>query len=277
MKIGSAIPRLLERKYPTVRPSYPLLTVLYLLRIQDIPAVPIVGDGKAPRAVFGFSVLPKMMDLTPKTFDAYLSGPCEAASDELESFSMDDDVEDLLESFERTKLGVSLVSGKARGQPHATLVTLVDLLRLYKTRQFTSDMLVEEVGSPIVALPGKTSVRDAVQTMFRLKVRRVFISGERMYISDRSIVERVLSPASLVRSAGEEGIGALKAEIETLKKTSPIEVQKGTSLQSAALRLRSDWGPCLTVQGEDRVLTPWDVIMKPWAAERLTIRSQPRD
>ena len=54
MKIGSALPRLLERSYPTVRPSYPLLTVLYLLRIQDIAAVPIVEDGTNRRAVFGF-------------------------------------------------------------------------------------------------------------------------------------------------------------------------------------------------------------------------------
>lgn len=273
MKIGSALPRLLERRYPTVKPSYPLLTVLYLLRIQDLAAVPIVADGKSPRAVFGFSILPKLMDLSSKSLDQYLAGPCGAASEELESFGMSDRVEDLLDSFERSKLGVALVNGKVRGESRTTLVSLVDLLRLYKTRQFESDMVVDEVGSPIVTLPGKTSVRSAVQTMFKLKVRRVFISGERSYISDRSIVERVLSPASLVRTPGDREMGAFDARIETLKKSPPLEVSSGSSLQTAALKLRSEWGPCLMIQDEDVVLTPWDVIMKPWNAERLRMKA----
>ena len=274
MKIGSALPRLLERRFPTVRPSYPLLTVLYLLRIQDIAAVPIVEDGTSRRAVFGFSILPKLIDLTPKTFEDYLEGPCEQASDELDYFSMDDDVEKLLEAFNRSKLGVSLVNGKVKGEHRTSLVGLVDLLRLYKTKQFASDMIVDEVGSPIVALPGRSPVREAVQTMFKLRQRRIFISGERKYISDRSIIESVLSPASLVRSPGEREVPALDARIDALKKTAPMEVDEGASMQSAAIRLRSEWGPCLTIHGKDVIVTPWDVIMKPWEAGRLTINSR---
>lgn len=274
MKIGSALPRLLERRYPTIKPSYPLLTVLYLLRIQDLAAVPIAANGKGPRAIFGFSVLPKLMDLNSKSIDQYLAGPCGAASDELESFAMDDQIEDLLESFQRSRRGVSLVSGKIRGESHTTLVSLVDLLRLYKTKQFESDMVVDQVGSTIITLPGKTSVRSAVQTMFKLKVRRVFISGERTYISDRSIVERVLSPASLVQTPGDKEMGAFEARIETLKKSLPIEVPSRSSLQAAAFKLRSEWGPCLTIQDEDVVVTPWDVIMKPWNAGRLKMRAR---
>jgi CBS domain-containing protein len=274
LKIAAALPRLLERRYPIVKPSYPLLTVLYLLRIQDLAAVPIADNGKGTRAIFGFSVLPQLMDLSSKALDQYLTGPCGAASEELGSFDMDDDVEDLLDSFEKTRLGVSLVNGRVTGEQRATLVSLADLVRLYRTKQFASDMTVDEVGSPFITLSRRTSVRDAVRTMFKLKVRRVFISGERVYISDRSILERVLSPATLVQTPGAKEMGVFDARIESLKKSPPIEVAPGSSLQSAASKLRSESGSCLTVQGKDVVLTPWDVIMKPWSADRLDLTTR---
>jgi len=274
LKIGSALPRLLERRYPTVRPTYPLLTVLYLLRIQDIMAVPITDNGNNRRAVFGFSILPKLVTLTAKNFDQYLAGPCEQGSDELDSFGMDDDVEKLLESFKKTKLGVALVNGKVKGESRTSFVSLVDLLRLYKTKQMESDMVVEEVASPLLSMPGRSSVREAVKTMFKLRQRKVFIAGERMFVSDRSIVDRFLSPASLVRVPGEREGLALDARIDTLKKTAPIEVAARTSLHAAALQLRREWGPCLTIQDRDAVVTPWDVIMKPWESGRLTIRAR---
>jgi hypothetical protein len=275
MKIGTALPRLLERKYPIIRPSYPLLTVLYLLRIQDMAAVPITEDGKSRRAVFGYSTLPKLIELTPKNFDAYLEGPCERASEELGCFSMNDEVETLLDGFKKRRLGVSLVNGKVGGEERISLVTLVDLLRLYKTKHLASDMHTGDVASPILSMPGRSSVREALQAMFKLRQRRVFITGERMYISDRSIIERFLGPASLIRDRDAPDTGVLDARIDGLKKTAPIEVTSRASLQSAALRLRSEWGPCLIVKDRNVVVTPWDVIMKPWEAGRLTLSAHP--
>ncbi|MGA2664608.1 MAG: hypothetical protein ABSF83_06675, partial [Nitrososphaerales archaeon] len=61
MKIGSAFPRILDRWYPTIRPTYPLLTVLNLLRMQDVAAVPLDEGSDSRRAVFGFSSLPKLL------------------------------------------------------------------------------------------------------------------------------------------------------------------------------------------------------------------------
>jgi CBS domain-containing protein len=276
LKIGSALPRLLDRKYPTVKPSYPLLTVLYLLRIQDVPAVPINEDGFSRRAVFGFSILPQLVELTPKNFDKYLEGPCESASVELGCFGMNEDLETLLEGFKKTKMGVCLVSGKVKGETRISLVSLVDLLRLYKTKQLQSDMVVADVASPILGMPGRSSIREALGAMFRLKQRRVFISGEQMYISDRSIIEKFLSPASLVRDRDEPNVGVLDARIDGLKKIAPIEVTAKASLHLAALHLRSEWGPCLKIVGREVVVTPWDLIMKPWEAGRLAISAKPK-
>jgi hypothetical protein len=190
---------------------------------------------------------------------------------------MDDDVETLLDCFQKQKFGVSLVHGRVKGEERTSLVSLADLLRLYKTKHLASDMVVQEVASPIVAMPGRSTVKEAVRTMFKLRQRSVFISGERMYISDRSIVERVLSPASLVQDPSEPEVPALDARIDSLRKTAPIEVSAGSSLHSAALRLRTNRGPCLSIQGKDAVVTTWDVIMKPWQAGKLTLSARPHD
>lgn len=77
MKVGEAIPGVLRRQYAAVKGAYPLLTVPYLLRMEDVDALPIL--------------------------------PCEAASDELGLVRADDDLSSLLEAFESRRLGFALV------------------------------------------------------------------------------------------------------------------------------------------------------------------------
>lgn len=256
----------MERRYPTVKPSYSLLSVLYLLRMEDVAAVPLSEGPTSRRAVFGFSSLPKLMNLSPEAFDEFLEGPCERGSEKLDSFSLDDDVEMLLEAFKKRKLGFSLVNCNVRGEPRTILVSLIDLLGLYGTEQATTDMLVGEVGSPIFSMPGRTSIREALLAMFRLTHRTVFISGQRRYISDRTIIDRVLGPATLETLREGAKTDTLEAQIGSLERMTPIEVGARTSMHAAALRL-GDWGPCLAIRDGDSVVTAWDVVMKPWKPE----------
>jgi hypothetical protein len=143
----------------------------------DVAAVPLSEGLTSRRAVFGYSSLPKLMNLSPAAFDEFLDGPCERGAEKLDSFGLEDDVEKLLEAFKKRKLGFSLVNGKVRGEPRTILVSLVDIMGLYKTKQITSDMLVGEVSSPIFSMAGKSSIREALSAMFRLTHRTVFISG----------------------------------------------------------------------------------------------------
>lgn len=110
MKIKQAFPGILDRKYPVVKGEYPLLTVLYLLRMKDVDAVPISPVTKdRARAVFGRSSLPRFLNPDPRKFADLLSGPCEAASDELSLVTVDDDLESLLRAFESSRLGFAFV------------------------------------------------------------------------------------------------------------------------------------------------------------------------
>jgi len=241
--------------------------------MEDVAAVPLSEGPSSRRAVFGFSSLPKLMNLSTRAFDEFLEGPCERGAEKLDSLSVNDDVEKLLEAFKKRKLGFSLVNGEVRGEPRTILISLIDLLGLYGTKQIATDMVVGEVASPIFSMSGKTSIRDALLAMFRLTHRTVFISGQRKYISDRSIIDRVLGPTALETIRDGTETDTLDVQIGALEKLTPIEVGARTSMQTAALRLR-DWGPCLAIRGEDSVVTAWDVVMKPWEAGRLTVNGR---
>jgi hypothetical protein len=268
LKIKQAFPGMLRRQYPTVKPAYPLLTVLYLLRMSDVDAVPVVpATRRGARAVFGFSCLPKFMRLSPGRFADVLRGPCEAASDELALVDIEDDIDSLFEAFKATKLGFALVqddSSSRRG-----LVGLDDFLKLYHTGTLRTDMRVADVGTTIVSASGTTTIREALRAMFRSRHRRLFLQGERSYVSDRSIMNHVFSPTVLEEVGRDEGRDALATPISRLAAAVPVAVSLRMPLRSAALNLQRERGGCLVAGG--KVVTPWDVVMKPWTSGRMTV------
>jgi hypothetical protein len=268
LKIGSAFPRILERRYPLVRPEYPLLTILYLLRMKEVDAVPITyADEKKNRAVFGFSSLPRFMALGPRHFGSLLNEPCEDVSEDLAYLGVDEDLESLLDAFGSRRLGFALVHGVGKDRDRRSLVSLTDVLGLYLRKVIRARMKVEEVSTPTFSMPGSASIRSALGEMFRHRYRRVFVSG-REFVSDRSVLSYVFSPVSLDRLGQDRDV--LSTPIDSLEMTSAITVSPGTSLMTAALKLRVDRGQCLLMSG-GRVATPWDIVMKPWQSGKLAV------
>src|SRR5208283_4774964 len=123
--------------------------------MNDVDAVPIASvDGKENRAVFGFSSLPRFMALGPKRFANLLKEPCERSSDELASFGVDEDLESVLDTFASRRLGFALVHGVGAAENRRSLVTLGDVLELYRKNRVRTDLLVKEVATPMVSMPG---------------------------------------------------------------------------------------------------------------------------
>lgn len=270
VKIRRAFPGILERQYPIVKAHYTLLTVLYLLRMKDVDAVPIIPvTKKGARAVFGFSSLPHFMNLGSKGFADLLRGPCEAASDELVFVSVEDDLASLFEAFESRRLGFALVHDEGKTMK-AGLVSLADVLSLYGTGAIRTEMTVREVSTPIFSMDSTTTIRGALRAMFRHRYRRVFLSKEKEYASDRSIMSYLFSPTVLEELGRGGSKDILAAPIARVEKASPIVIGPGTSLKKAALKLEKERGGCC-VTGEAKVVTPWDTVMKPWLAGKLTI------
>ena len=238
MKLDSAFPHILERQYPVVKPDYPLLAVLYLLRMKDVDAVPIVPrKGAQGRAVFGFSSLPKLVTLGPARFNRLLRGPCEEASDTLVSLSVEENLESLLETFNSSGLGVALVRG-AGSDRRTGLVGLSDVLGLYRSGAIQTDITTEDVGTRIFSLPGSTPIRRALQEMFRHSYRRIFLPGERAYISDRGVMGHIFSPVVLEEIGNHPNEDILATPLDEAEKETPMEVAPGTAMKTAALSSR---------------------------------------
>ena len=63
----------------------------------------------------------------------------------------------------------------------------------------------------------------------------------------------------------------LATPIEKLEKVAPLPITSRTTIKAAAKKLASDRGQCLVLDAT-KVVTPWDLVMKPWLAGKLTIR-----
>jgi hypothetical protein len=270
LKIKQAFPGILRRQYPIVKAQYPLLTVLYLLRMKDVDAVPIFPVTKVDaRAVFRFSSLPRIMNLSPGGFVDLLKGPCEAASDELALVSVEEDLESLLDAFASRRLGFALVHD-GRKTMRVGLASLADVLALYGKGAISTDMTVDDICTPIFSMPGKTTIRKALQAMFRHRYRRIFLPGKKEYVSDRSVMSHLFSPTVLEELSQDAGSDALSMPIAGVEPLVPIAIRAGTNMKTTAFGLGMDRGGCLATR-KGKVVTPWDAVMKPWLSGRLVI------
>ncbi len=267
MRIKEALPDLFRKAYPVLDPKTEMLSALSLLRFHEIDALPLSFDSaKKNRAVTGFSSLARLTRLNRKGLPKFLSQPCEQASEPLASVGADRSLSVLLDKFVRTRFGFAKVEDKKKV---GTLASLWDLLGLYETGQFETDLSVEDVASPIFSLSRETSARQALKEMFDRSCRRIFITGSRRFVWDRGIIERLFSPEALGKTAEDPSKDFLGIPLSEFEMMAPGEVKPSAKLRDAAHLLKLEPGHCLISDG--KVVTPWDVVMNPWKASALKL------
>lgn len=270
LRIKYALPHIFQKAYPILDPNTPMLLAISLLRFHEIDALPLsFGAGtKQQRAVFGFSTLAGLVWLEPKELGPFLKQPCEAASEPLATVSASRGLATLLNTFARTRFGFARVEDRRNV---GALASLSDVLSLYETGAIETGLVVEDVGSPILAVPGDTSIKEALDLMFERRYRRLFVSGGKKFVSDREITGHIFSPAVL-KKIMRDGKDVLEAPISTLEEMNAKEVPPGTALKEAAGMLKADRaGQCLVLDG--MVATPWDIVMKPWKVGALKLKA----
>lgn len=271
LRIKDALPDVFKKLYPLVEPKTQVLPAMSLLRFHEIDALPfpLAANSSvkmAPRAVYGFSSLARIMTLKPGQFGPFLRQPCEVAAERLTSVDAKRSLARLLDVFAKTRFGFALVED---GKNLAAFAGLQDILQLYERGALVTSMTAEDVGSPIFSVPSETNLRRVLSVMFEHRYRRVFISGSYDFVSDRGIIGHIFKPATL--NAMAEGTGdVLDISLSELDRMTALRIDPRTPVKKAAKHLRTSGpGQCLVFDGT--VITPWDVVMKPWIAERLTI------
>jgi hypothetical protein len=225
----------------------------------------LMKDGKWV-AFSGYSVLKKMIATRPVDLYNFLYGPCESASLHLDPLSSESELQHVLETFERTEFGFTLI----KAPDSLGLVTLTDLLSLYG-EALDTDLHVGDVASqPVLSLPKETGLQDSVREMFKRRVRRARISGTNAFVSDREILAFILSPRRL-NAAKESPEKMLDSTLEDVGPVEAIEVDAGVSVREASVIIKPGSGTCLTVGNGGPLVTPWDLVVKPFKARHLLI------
>lgn len=268
MRIEEAFPRVFERAYPALDPNTPMVSALPLLRFCEIDVLPLSFDSaRKHRGIFGFSCLARILTLGPRRFSSFLKQPCEDVSEPLATVNSKSALGRLLDTFLETRFGFARVveSGGV-----GALLSLDDTLGLYDGGAMSSSLTAGQVASDAFSLPPETTLKETLEEMFARRYRRVFLSETRDFVWDRGIIEHLFSPSVLARVAQDPSSDPLAIPISDIGTTKAKEAAPDMTVAEAAERLRTKPGQCLVFDG--KVVTPWDVVMKPWKSRKLKVR-----
>jgi CBS domain-containing protein len=267
MKISEAIPSVFQRVYPVLEPNTQMAVALSLLRFHEIDALPIgFKSGESKRlAIFGYSCLSTLLETAAKDYGKFLEMPCENSTLELSTIDVEKELEDLLGVFRKTKFGFAWVESSGL----AGFASLRDLLELYDSRIIDTKLTARDVASSVFSLPKNTKIKPVLQQMFKRRIRRIFISGDKKFVSDRRIISYVFS-ASRLSAVAKKPETLLDAKLGDLDLIKPIQVSGHASLRDAAISMKNSTDNCLVCSSG--VITPWDLVMKPLIQGKLVIK-----
>ena len=279
-RLSDLFPKLFEVSRPIITSEVPVIVAASVLAGHDAPILPITKAGESPpgvekkgmrlfRAIGGQQVIRLVVKTKPKDRYKVLWDSCITTSMWLGAVEYDDTLENLLRIFELTGFGDARVN--ARAPPHG-LVTLEEVVSLYREKRLNCDIGVNEVASRAISIDPETSLIEAMTTMCDKRVRRLFLKGKKgEFISDRGILALLFSPKALSTARDEP-------ELWTDFKVS--EVQSATAVMSRPIpRSRKSAG--LVDEGYNvfmlsdgvSLVSRWDLVMKPWKAGRLRLVS----
>lgn len=153
-----------------------------------------------------------------------------------------------------------------RGAEEA-LLTLGEVVDLIRNERLLIHTQTDEVCSIPIAIAGDQPIIEAIRKMISDNIRRLFVmEGKGKFISDRTIIEYMFSPKRLevARDHPEEWIGE---EVSKLPTKFPGRCRTG-DLDVAARAMGTAPDDCLTTD-EWRVISRWDLVVKPWRLRRL--------
>lgn len=248
-----------------------------ILSTYEFPIVPITKAGspeetekkgvKLFKAIGGQQIIRLVTENKPRDYAKVLWKPCATASMWLGALEFQDSLERLLKVFELTGFGDARVNASV--PPHA-LITLDELVYLYRERKLKCKLEVAEVASRAIFEDPDTKLMDAMRTMCKKRIRRLFLRGQDgVFVSDRNILTFLFSPKSLAvaKTAPESWTDVSLGSIPSMKATfvSPQARVEEVGRMSEA---RQD---VFVLSDGATLVSRWDLVMKPWKEKQLSL------
>jgi len=279
--IQSLFPDLFKIPRPIISGSSALIISGNLLHLEDVQLLPIV-QGLQPKfdpvtkikmyaTLAGYSVLKAVLKTNPKDYYKLLWLPCQDIPVWIGSVKYNDSYSDLLKVFELTKFGDAAVEGSGS---FPALITLQEILTLFRTDVIKSKLRVSEIGSEMIKISSESTLMDALQLMFEKRVRRVFLTGRGKgtalqhafpFVSSRDIIRFLFSPARLELAKKHPELWA-DAKLSEINGGYGKEIYSGKIVNQAASEIDDGIGDCLVSHDEKRVISRYDIVMVPWKA-----------
>jgi predicted transcriptional regulator len=263
--ISSVLSHVFRRPYVSVSPETPLLELgTYLATGHQIyvDGLIVAQDKKLAGRIGGQHILDCLLKTT------YDDWSTVKASDLMEentsSLELDSSLNDLLELFAGTKFALAPISEK--GELIGS-IGIRDLLPLVFESKLPAQ--VTTVGSTQVLLKGDETLRTAIDTMLKKRIRNLVLSGNikgsntktDYIINDRKILEFIFSYEGKKVMAGVIDSDAFSnIRVDSLDLISASHVSRTETVSRAANMLRDINTPAIL--SEDKIITPWDVVMK---------------
>lgn len=258
--MSETLPDAFSRTWPGLDPDTRILIALLLLRSHHIDALPItlVGEGSV-RFISGYSCLNELSHTTPAEYDKFFRHTCDDVSIELPIASANEDLNSLLRVFSETQFGFAWAAHD--DHRNGAFVRLSDLLPLYEKGILSTKLCVRDVASRnIFSLEEDTNLKTAIEEMIKQRRRRILLTQDQTIISDREIISFLFSEPKL-KGIFADPSTLLDGKLEDVVGVDPIKLGIDLPVKEAARLLsdETDVGIC-----EAGIVTPWDIIMKPW-------------
>jgi hypothetical protein len=269
-RLSVLMPNLFQTLRPTFDGDAPLIMAGSIFLMNDVHIVPMV-TGPHPKlqgAFGGYALLKKIAESTPKDYYNLLWSPGRYCVVKIGTCRFEDSLDTLLRLFEATRFGNARVD-RSGG---FILISLADIVELLRNGSLESGMSASEVGSAIIRISPNASMKEAIDKMLAHRVRRLFIDGQgSAFVSDRSIISFMFSGERiyLVRNNSEQWIDA---KVSDTKFGVAPTIAAGEPLPGAARVFGIQPDACLLTD-DDKVVSRWDMIMKPWKAGDLAPRA----
>ncbi len=264
LKLGECLADVIKRPFPGVMAETPIVVAGGFLRCHNVDALFVLRRGTwTNEGIFGFPVISELMNTND--YNSSIWKECGSISTAIPHVSVGQNLVGLLALFEQRRFGNASIY--LDGQP--ALISLSDIIRLYSAGTLDTDLKCADVMSKMFSLPPDATIGEALKEMVKRRIRRIFLEDGNTFISDRTVIRYLFSPEGLHLSR-ESPSRTFEAKISETDPEHATAVDGNTGIREAAGLVDVAAGSCLTCGGG--VVTPWDLVIKPFQKQRLVSR-----
>jgi len=268
MNLMEAMPEAFGRTWPALDPDSQVLLGLLLLRSRQIDAIPVtLRDTEKIKFISGYSCLKKLAQTPLEDYGRFFKHSCTDYSVDLPIVSADANIGALLKVYSETEFG--FVWAKYDANPEiGAFICLRDLLSLYDQSIISTHLRAKDIASrDVFSVEGESKLKHVIEEMINRRRRRVFVSHTSRVVSDRQIIDYLFSVEKLERVFAEPTT-LLEGTLGDVESVEPIKIDNEIELKEAAPMVIGEPGLAVCDCG---IVTPWDMIMKPWERNELRI------